>query len=232
MLFVIVIVPLIVGIGVALFFMFLLERQYPRGIAAMLPLLFVWAVFGSVALVYGPGAGIFGRALSCLPAIAGAIALLILTIEGFRSLGASIGDPRLRRWHRFGVFLVPLLLASPVLGEFAITRIYDTANRAAAGTIITAMAAYEDDHGDYPESLDVLVPHYLQEIPAARGFGPFTWFHEDDYIYHSTFDLAECNGVTLVTIYSLKLDFIQRYNMTTGVWSRVSFLDGVCSYVR
>lgn len=233
MLFIIILIPLIVGIGVSLLFMFLLENRYPRGIAAMTPLLFVWAVFGSVALVYGFGAGIFGPSLSCLPIAAAAIALLVFIFEGFRSLRRFGGDTHLRQWLLVDVFLIPLLLIAPVVGKFAITSIYDAENRVIAGSIIDALATYQTDHGDYPEDLGVLVPDALPEIPTGRGFGAFAWFHEgDDYAHYAEFDLVVCDDVTLVTISSLKLDFIQRYNVTTEQWSRASFLDGVCDYLR
>ena len=38
--------------------------------------------------------------------------------------------------------------------------------------------------------------------------------------------------VTLLIVPSVLFDLIQRYNLTTGNWSRTSLLDGTCTFVR
>ena len=103
------------------------------------------------------------------------------------------------------------------------------------------LGAYQQDHDAYPQEMGALVPNYVPELPSPRCFAPFRWFRRSDrsqtwFPFHGSgeFGLRECSreGVTVLTVPSVEFDFIQRCNVTTGHWSRVSAFDGACAYVR
>ena len=90
----------------------------------------------------------------------------------------------------------------------------------------------------------VFEAHSSSPNPALIAFG---WFHKSDSDQSDSlpgtapysaikagFGLHECppQNVKILTVYSVEFDFIQRYNLATGNWSKVSFLDGRCSYLR
>lgn len=95
----------------------------------------------------------------------------------------------------------------------------------------------------YLEDLEALVPAYIPALPSARCFAPYQWFGGSDSYqrFHwsslwtdGEFRLHKCptEKVTLLIVPSVLFDFIQRYNLMTGNWSRTSLLDGTCTFVR
>jgi hypothetical protein len=227
----------IIGAIPALIFLFLLRKRYLGLTKVFLLILIALSAAASVHLTYGLGAGFFGGAFSCLTIPIAASSLIVLILAGARFLRPSKEDRSRRRLYLMGVLLIPFLLFAPLLGELLIMGTCDALNRQTGNTIVQALDAYKQDHESYPEDLDALVPSYISALPSARCFTPYQWFHGSDYIDLATkaeFSLHKCprQGVTLLVIPSVEFDFFQRYNLTTGNWSRVSFLDGKCSHLR
>jgi len=227
----------IIGAIPALIFLFLLWKRYLGLTKVFLLILIALSAAASVHLTYGLGAGFFGGGFSCLTIPIAGSSLIVLILAGARFLRPSKEDKSRRRLYLMGVLLIPFLLFAPLLGELLIIGTCDALNRQTGNTIVRALDAYKQDHGAYPEDLDALVPTYISALPSARCFTPYQWFHGSDSTDLATkaeSSLHKCprEEVTLLVIPSVEFDFIQRYNLTTGNWSRVSFLDGKCSHLR
>jgi len=231
-----------IGAVPALIFIFLLWKRYLGLIAVLLLVLIIPGAAASVSLLYG--GGFFGVGLSCLTVPVAASSLIVLIGARATFFRQSKEDKLRRRLYLMGIFLIPLVLLAPLLEEFLIVYTCDALNRQRGNTIARALDAYKQDRRTYPEDLDALVPTYISALPSARCFTPYQWFGGSGpyELFHGMsslwtdgeFRLHKCprEGVTLLIVPSVLFDFIQRYNLTTGNWSRTSLLDGTCTFVR
>ncbi len=66
------------------------------------------------------------------------------------------------------------------------------ANIERADDLLRAIQAYERDHGQFPESLAVLVPTYVARIPETIAGGDYRYRLDDRYgqLYYLCFDIA------------------------------------------
>ena len=234
-----------IGAGPPLLFVWLVRTGRPRPAIVLLVILGLISVAMALNLTYGIGVGIFGGAFSCLVLPVAAVSVIAVIATRAKTWQLLRDDPGRRRLYLVGAILVPLLQLVPLPGEVALVAGCDALNRGTGDGIVQALQAYHADHQAYPEDLAALVPEYLTEIPPARCFAPFAWFHGPEIYAHmpglglpslgsSPFHLEPCprEGVMLLTVPSIRIEFIQRHNLETGIWSRASFLDGVCSYLR
>ena len=232
----------VIGAVPALVFVFLFWKRYLRLILVLLLILIILSAVASVYLFYG--GGFFGAGMSCfmIPVAASSMIILIgARARLFRSFGE---DKAGRRLYLVGIFLIPFVLLGPLWEGFLIVGACDALNRQTGNTIVRALDAYKQDHRTYPKDLEALVPTYLPALPSARCFAPYQWFGESDSYqrFHAMsslwtdgeFKLHQCSReeVTLLIFPSVLFDFIHRYNLTTGNWSRTSLLDGTCTFLR
>jgi hypothetical protein len=244
---ILVVVPLVLGAAAALIYIFLISRSYLGLATGFLVLLAIMSLVTAVNLTFGMGSGMFGRLLTCLVLPATAASLIVFIAARSRFFRSAGQDKRLRRWYLVGFVLVPFLQFFPFIGELFIGQACDALHRQTGETIVAALEAYRDDFGAYPDDLEDLAPRYIDEIPSPRCFSAFGWFERSDSDQADTlsgtgpksavaegFKLHECDPqkAKIVTVYSVEYDFILRYNLATGNWSRVSFLDGRCSFLR
>lgn len=190
-------------------------------------LLAVYAAFFSVHNFGGAfGAG---SALSCLTALLVPISLIIWILLR-RPFGRKFGDDiALRRLYVFGGLLIVVTHLFPFFGSTTIDRTCFHITQRNAKPLIAAVEIYDQENGAYPSDVDSLLPDYLAEIPTPGC----TWLSAQPDWPLVSFQIQTCNdGVVLLTNESSDGTSIQRYNFTTGNWSSVSFLDGVCSYLR
>ena len=132
-----------------------------------------------------------------------------------------------RRLYLIGLVLVPLVQLAPWLGSRATSLSCDAMNRERAMIIVGAVADYHQANGEYPADLTALVPDYLDALLAPSCFDADV----SPYTQHE-YELVTCRGGQVVsTVDAFSTDFIQRYDLATGQWSTVSFLDGVCSFL-
>jgi len=106
----------------------------------------------------------------------------------------------------FPIFFIsiPNALISPV-GPRCEYKNQDTGNR-----IIEAIRDYQYEKGDFPESIDRLIPEYLSSIPND---------HCDPFDLRE-FKIIECsNEIFLLTIETMPRDQYQRYDFKNDVWS-------------
>jgi hypothetical protein len=231
-----------IGAAPALIFIFSIWKRYLRLTLVFLLILIILGAAASVFLLYG--GGFFGVGLSCLTVPVAASSLIVLIGARAAFFRSSKEDKSRRRLYLMGIFLIPFLLVGPLLEEFLIIGACDAWNRRTGNTIARALEAYKQDHRTYPKDLEALVPTYIPVLPSARCFAPYQWsggsdtyqrFHAMSTLWtDGEFRLHKCprEEVTLLTVPSVLFDFIQRYNLATGNWSRTSLLDGTCTFVR
>jgi hypothetical protein len=235
----------VTGAGPALLFVWLVRTRRRQLAAFLLGIMAIGSVAMALNLTYGMGIGIFGGGLSCLVLPVTALSLIAVIATRANTWRLVQGDLPRRRLYVIGAVLVPLLLLAPLPGEIAIVATCDALNRRAGDTVVQALKTYRNDHQAYPDDLASLVPGYLPALPQAHCFAPFGWFHGPEVYPGITgagfpppdgavIRLERCvlERATLVTVPSIRFEFIQRCDPSTGVWSRVSFLDGTCSYLK
>ena len=202
-------------------------------------MLVVWAIVGPQVLAYSFGGGFgAGSMISMLTFPADCIALILLI------LGGIILFVRLKRaaqWKRYlvcyliGTTLILLLPLVPVIGGGMIRSRCDKLNRNEGDTIVVALEAYKATHGQYPQTLDQLVPEYMPALPTLHCFDTYERYNQLGYLRsEAEMELVTCTreDVTLLVVPDLAGGWPQRYNLETGKWSQISFLDGVCSHLE
>lgn len=194
-----------------------------------LALLLLWAVIGPVVLAYSFGGGFGpGTMVTLLTFPADLLALVILIIGGIivfiRLRKTKSQRGRYLAYYLVGSVLILSLPLVPVIGGGMIRGRCDKLNRDVGDTIVVALEAYKETHGEYPQTLDQLVPEYLPAVPTLHCFDK----------YEREIELVTCTpeNVTLLVVPDLAGGWPQRYNLETGEWSQISFLDGVCSFLE
>lgn len=195
------------------------SRLMALGMIVLTPLIAIWTLFN-----FGGGFGI-GIILYCFAIPAAGLGLIefLRHVRGLRTFSVS------QRWH-YGLALVSVLLfsLSPVVGRNVIGGACDAINRNSAAPIITAMETYHQQHNAYPETLENLDLNPLPKPDCAPQTGGQYSASRLSYALQT----CRPGGETLLTIYSVAGDWIQRYNFSTENWSSISFLDGACSFLR
>lgn len=129
------------------------------------------------------------------------------------------------RLYLVGALLIIAAQFAPIFGVYGLGRFCDGRTRQTGRPLIVALQKYQQEQGHYPAQPADLVPVYLPALPTARclmAFGP-----------QAEFKLTDCGteGV-LLTSRSFDGSQILRYNFSTNRWSRISFLDGACSFLQ
>jgi hypothetical protein len=158
--------PSIIGLACVPAFIILLKRHGVKWAAAVMVFLAVESVLAALWTVstspMGFGPGMFTLYLAPLMTALALALWLILVPSSFRAFGP---DKARRRFYLIGGLLVVALQLSPVVGYFALWGECDAQNRRIAGQIIAAAETYRQDHGNYPQREEDLVPVYLATWP-------------------------------------------------------------------
>ncbi|HEC23984.1 MAG TPA: hypothetical protein ENI95_13810 [Chloroflexi bacterium] len=227
----------VVGVGVVLGFEVLARKASRSQLIGYLVAVGVGAVIVTPLIMYNfadffPGPGLCASFLLLFVAF---FSFLFLAARRQRVKEALGGDREQYRLYLVGLFLVPALLIAPIVGAFGLTGACNAANRVLVSDIVEAAQAYKQDQGEYPDTLEALVPGYLPEIPAPRCLAPYGWLSMFDRT-GETFEIVRCRDEDATLILAPLVgdgSFRGRYNLETGVWTpKVSFLDGWCSYLR
>ena len=93
----------------------------------------------------------------------------------------------------------------------------DRTNRQNAERIITALRAYQHDHGHYPRSLEDLEPAYLKPVPARLAYPG----DKSGSRFH--YDVAEDGGTFTIGYWQAPLgmfpsDLEETFESATGQW--------------
>jgi len=219
---------LILGIAAGPLYCYFLIRNKKVWSVILLILLFALGLGLSVLIFFSTGT-FFVAATTCLLFPIALITTLIMVFWRRKQLDQLASNRSLRRWYLAGVILVPLILILPFFELFGIQMGCFRLNRRAAQPIITALDEYQRDNEKYPEVLDDLVPKYLDLVPHG-SCSP----HSRPEYEPLEFEIQVCSNedVPILTIPIGTGEWIQRYNLETGDWARISFLDGACSYLK
>lgn len=220
---------LIISVAAVPVFIFLIWKYPVRWTVALLIGLTLESILVAFYTVYAFG-GAFGPGivLFCLSPLIMFVAFLILLGARQPFLRAYPTDKIRQRVYLLGGLFVIGLQASPMLGNFAIDATCFTLTQQRAGPMITALETYRQDQGHYPEDLALLTPTYLPALPTPAC----SWLSENQGLAKG-FALEQCqDDVWLLTVSSVGRSSIQRYNLSTGNWSSISFLDGACNFLR
>ena len=145
------------------------------------------------------------------------------------------------QWRRYlayyliGATLILSLPLVPVVGGGMIRSRCDKLNRDEGATIVVALEAYKEARGAYPQALEQLVPEYTPALPTLHCFDKYERYNQLGFLRSEPeMELVTCTpeDVTLLVVPDLAGGWPQRYNLETGKWSQISFLDGVCSYLE
>ena len=228
MLSVLLISLFVLGLASGPIFGYFLLRNQKIGNVALMVILFVLGL-GLAFLIFFSTGTFFVSGITCL-LIPFALIVLLIFLYWRKNHKESIESDRVfRRWYWLGAILTPLILTLPFFEIFMIQAACVNLNQRAAAPIIAALESYKNSHGDYPEELDDLMPEFLDTIPAGRC-APISKSEYDKPIFDITICTPE--DVTILTVPIGSGEWIQRYNTETGLWARISFLDGACSYLE
>jgi len=228
MLFPILISLIVLGLAAGpIYGYFLLKDQNPWNIL-LLVVLFALGLGLSFYIFFSTGT-FFVAGVTCLLIPLALIVLLFMLFWRKRYQERLENDQAFRRGYWIGTILIPLIIVLPFFELFWIRIACFELNQQSAAPIIAAMEAYNQDQGDYPTELDALVPDYLGTIPAGRC-APIS----RSEMSKPHFDISTCTlgDVIILSVPIGSGERIQRYNLESGIWSRASFLDGACSYLK
>lgn len=223
---VILLTLLVVNLALLPLFVILIRKTSARWVIVFLGAAALFGVLNALFTVlsfggaFGPGVLLFFSA--CLIAPVSFLLLLIL----WRSTGRVLGNDRGRRvLYWAGGLSVIVLQAAPLLGNLGIGGYCDRQTERVGDTIVAAVREYQANTGNYPASLQELIPKYLNQLPTSSCLGAAGPTAE--------FRLEQCRPAPmLLTTRSFDGARVIRYNFATGNWSAISFLDGACSFLR
>ncbi len=219
----------IIPFAAAPIFLFLVWKS-PKLALFFLGLLIPAGIFSAFFTVYTFG-GAFGPGilLFCLGILSPPISLIVL-LAGRRALLRKFPeDSRRRKLLVAGGLVLTFFCAAPLASSTLINPTCFRLTQRQGDQIVEAMEDYRQVEGDYPASLDALIPGYLPALPKPAC----EWFAYRPGGIGRHFELLQCStGELLLTNASADGVTIERYNFVTGNWSAISFLDGACSFLR
>lgn len=171
-------------------------------------LLILWAIVGPEIMAYSFGGGFgAGSVVSMLTFPADCLALVALIIGGIIVLARlKKTEPQWGRYlvyYLVGAILILALPLVPVIGGGMIRNRCDKLNRNEGDTIVVALKAYKEAQGEYPQTLDQLVPEYMTALPALHCFDKYEKYGQPNPLRSGQeIELVTCTpeNVTLLVI--------------------------------
>ena len=182
---------------------------------------------------FGPGAALCSESF-----IMGIITAFILFAGRFLKQERGALDNRMGV-HGITLKLV-LVLAQlmPVIGSYAFYNACDSLHRQMARPLVLAVETYYGNNNEYPNSLEILVPKYISEIPTPICLQPYSWMKivEPEKFSSPGFDIRYsmliCGNKKLLAVPATILGFVQRYDFLDQTWTSADSLDGYCSDIE
>ena len=206
-------------------YIFLLTRYGRQPAAIFLGLVIIEAIFTVFYTLitfygaFGPGVLLFCAAFLIIP-----ISFIVWLIQ----LRRQLAEPSRRLAYVVGGLLILLTQTAPIVGDRGLATYCDQQTMATGQPIITALEQYKQAHQNYPPDLASLVPYYLPAIPTYNCLAAIGLHYSH---LTASFTLEQCSTpVTLLVTTSTDGTSFLRYNWTNPNWSRISFLDGACSF--
>lgn len=221
---------LLIGIFVAAGLIIWLHGLALRRMPAWLwgGVLVLWAAAQSVLTVAWMGGGFGpGVIMFCLAAPISMISLGYVVARS-RDLG--------KRMAPFTYWLLGLMLvagqAAPVWGSRTLEGTCMRITTEQAQPLIAAVEQYTAAHNTPPTHINDVVPAYLPTAPEMAC----QWVWRGQQSAETEFKITACTWqderYTVLYTDTPGRVALHRYTMETGAWSRISFLDGVCSFLE
>jgi hypothetical protein len=122
--------------------------------------------------------------------------------------------------------ILPAACIFPLIGGNYLMQQCDAFHRDTGNIIYHAIQNYELENGKKPDTLEALIPKYLQKIPSATCNLPIHWAGSiiqtnDLALYQrSDYSITTCSdGLTVLDINSIPFDQPQVLNLNSGKWS-------------
>jgi hypothetical protein len=224
--------PIIVlGMYFGLFWFFERSRNV-KGFAALLSsavLLFFLLWF---FIVYFIGSGFGPGVPLCTSSFLVGVVLSII----FFSRRSSQDNARFARLLTITKVALVFSFVLPPIFSYITWNRCDAYHREVASDVIQAMEIYKQNHDNFPDSLDALVPTYVTEIPRAICLKPYNWISDilfsksptDTSHDISRFYLCEFRNQTFLAIEGTAVGFTHLYDFQKREWHTIDFLDGEC----
>ena len=206
------------------FFSFILKRFSPRWTMAFLGFMTLESILVAFyALLTFNGAFGPGILLVVSPCLTIPLSLIFLVMGWPRASRATSRRNPQRGMYLMGGMTIIIMQATPIFGNIAIAGYCDGQTMQAGNQIVAELQEYKRHQGHYPSSLKILT---LGNHASPRQCLSLLGRKAD-------FQLVKCNdSAILLTTDSLNGAELLRYNLQTGNWSGVSFLDGACNYLQ
>ena len=114
---------------------------------------------------------------------------------------------------------------SPVIGKYGIGGYCDIKITQFGNSIVVAIQEYKHQNNVYPTTLYKLKPEYFQKDPVYSCMGKIGISHET---LVANFYFQECNEKPSLVTSSTDGVYTKWYDLTTGQWSKISWLDSNC----
>lgn len=219
---------LILGLGAGPIYCAFLFKNQKGWLIGLLGVLIASGQALSIYIFFSTGT-FFVAGVTCLLFPIALIAALIMLFWRKNYQEQLASDRSLRHWYWAGMILIPIILVLPFFELLWIQRACFGLNRHAAQPIISALEEYHAENGNYPETLDELVPEYFASLPPGRC-APFSSSNSEKLKFE--INICQPDDIPILTVPIGSGEWIQRYNLGTGDWARISFLDGACSYLE
>ena len=208
------------------FFAFILKQISRRWAMAFLGLMTLESILAAFYTVltfsgaFGPGILLFFSPCLTIP-----LSIIMLAMGWPLASRAASRSNLQRGLYLIGGMAIITMQAAPIVGNSAISSYCDGQTMQAGNQIVAALQEYKRYQGDYPSSLETLVPGYLAQVPHQQCLRPLG--------RKVGFQLVQCsNNVMLLTTHSFNGAEVLRYNFKAGNWSGISLLDGACNYLQ
>lgn len=207
-----------------------------RKLVLLIPFIIIqlaWIITGPEYLTYRAGGGFgLGTLVTFISMLFLLISILVFLIGGGMVFSRFQGKSNEIRWYlgyTAGSIVLCFLMGVPLLVSKNNTKQCNQLNQEEINGIVKSLNTYRTEHGDYPEELDMLVPTYLSSLPvphcfenygdlkASKGFGESATTSVKLPIF------VKCGN--FITIPVITYGWLQRYDLETNEWSRISFLD-------
>jgi hypothetical protein len=213
--------PVISLIVMAGSFWYAASRERKIYLVLYVPIIVINLAILSIVEVYSSGSGNAQYLAECMPPVLGVLFLFLYL--GFRFNPQKYHANKMIRWLEIivAVLLFFSFLYVPFAGNIIIENC-ENYQQSEAAPIIAAMENYEGNNGDYPESLNSLVPDYLTEISTPFCLKPYHWeFEKAKIVVDNPIDytIKRCaNDIVFLVVRSPEADYYQVYDFRVQNW--------------
>ncbi|HAE59823.1 MAG TPA: hypothetical protein DCG54_10045 [Anaerolineae bacterium] len=167
---------------------------------------------------FGPGVLLFCASAVLTPVIF--LALIIIGVRQFHQLNNSQ-----KIVFTIGCIIILFAQLAPVIGDFGIGGYCDKKRMEFGEYLTTAIRQYHNDNGEYPSTIESLIPKYLPGKPVYNCMENLELKNDS---FTARYEIMECGGKPSLVTYSTDGAREIWYDFETSKWASISFLDSEC----